>query len=392
MANKEQLAILKQGVEVWNEWRQKDKSIVPWKEYKTKVDLMEADLNEDDLTKANLREADLTKANLVRAILSHADLAGAILFNAKLGGADLSHAHFLVADLSHADLSHARLSHADLDHADLNNADLRYADLSDTILRGADLRYADLRGADLQEANLIQIHVGGTDFPDLDLRYAKGLETIVHDGPSIIGTDTLTRSAGSIPDVFLRGAGLSDWEIESAKLYNPDLTNDQVAQIQYRVYELRATQALQISPLFISYSHGDSEFVDRIGDCFNKKSIRYWRDIHDMKAGRLEKQIDTAIRQNPTVLLILSKNSLNSDWVEHEARTARALEKDLGRDVLCPIALDSTWNSKDNRWPRHVMEQIMEYNILDFSTWQDDSTFDRTFRKLIDGLELFYKK
>ena len=55
-----------------------------------------------------------------------------------------------------------------------------------------------------------------------------------------------------------------------------------------------------------------------------------------MKAGRIEKQIDTAIRQNPTVLLILSKNSLNSDWVEHEARTARGLEKDLGTRCIVP--------------------------------------------------------
>jgi len=37
------------------------------------------------------------------------------------------------------------------------------------------------------------------------------------------------------------------------------------------------------------------------------------------------------------------------------------------------------------------MEQVMEYNILDFSAWQDDSMFGSTFNKLIDGLELFYK-
>ncbi len=108
-----------------------------------------------------------------------------------------------------------------------------------------------------------------------------------------------------------------------------------------------------------------------------------------MKAGRIETQIDRAISQNRTVLLILSENSLNSDWVEHEVRTARGLEKDMGRDVLCPIALDDSW--KSSPWPKRVMEQIMEYNILDFSAWQDDSQFEDMFHKLIDGLELFYK-
>ena len=104
----------------------------------------------------------------------------------------------------------------------------------------------------------------------------------------------------------------------------------------------------------------------------------------------MEKQIDRAIRQNPTVLLVLSEHSLSSDWVEHEVRTARELEKDLGHDVLCPIALDKSW--KSSKWPERIMEQITEYNILDFSEWEDDVKFEGMFRKLIDGLELFYKK
>jgi hypothetical protein len=75
--------------------------------------------------------------------------------------------------------------------------------------------------------------------------------------------------------------------------------------------------------------------------------------------------------------------------VEHEVRTARGLEKEMGRDVLCPVALDASW--KDSPWPRRVMEQVMEYNILDFSAWEDDGKFGNTFNKLIDGLQLFYK-
>jgi len=103
----------------------------------------------------------------------------------------------------------------------------------------------------------------------------------------------------------------------------------------------------------------------------------------------VETQLDSAIRLNPTVLFVLSEHSLSSDWVEHEVRTARTLEKEMGRDVLCPVALDDSW--KSSRWPKRIMKQIMEYNILDFSAWEDDSKFEGMFRKLIDGLELFYK-
>jgi hypothetical protein len=79
------------------------------------------------------------------------------------------------------------------------------------------------------------------------------------------------------------------------------------------MYELRATQALQVSPLFVSYSHADSHFVDKIGERLTDKGIRYWRDIHDLKAGRIERQLDQAISQNRTVLLVMSANSLRSD-------------------------------------------------------------------------------
>ena len=190
--------------------------------------------------------------------------------------------------------------------------------------------------------------------------------------------------------MFLRGCGLSDWEIESAKLYKPDISNEEINNIIYRIFDLRARQAVQVSPLFISYSHADGEFVDKVGERLTELGVRYWRDVHDAKAGRLEKQIDYAMRQNPTVLLVLSKNSIDSDWVEHEARLARTLEKDLKRDVLCPVALDDSW--KSSHWPQRLMEQIMEYNILDYSGWKDDGQFEQVFGKLIAGLDMFYKK
>jgi hypothetical protein len=129
--------------------------------------------------------------------------------------------------------------------------------------------------------------------------------------------------------------------------------------------------------------------VDKIGAQLTERGILYWRDTHDMKAGPIEEQLDQAIRRNPTVLLVLSKHSLKSDWVEHEVRKARLLEKELGRKVLCPVRLDDSW--KESQWPERIIEQIMEYNILDFSAWRHDHKFEAEFNKLIDGLQLFYK-
>ena len=322
MANEEQLSILKQGVEVWNKWREENPDV---------------------------------KVNLIGANLSRANLIGANLSGANLG----------VADLSGANLS----------GASLENTWLNYSNLTEARLTGS---------------NFSKARVGGTIFGDLFLdETIIGLGDIVHNNPSTIGTDTISKSKGKISEVFLRGCGLSDVDIEYTKLANPGLSNEKINKILYKIYDLRATQALQVLPLFISYSHADGTFVDKLEGQLNTKGIRFWRDVHELKAGRIETQIDQAISQNRTVLLILSSNSIKSDWVEHEVRTARELEKEIGHDILCPVALDDSW--KSSPWPKRVMEQIMEYNILDFSAWEDDVKFEGMFRKLIDGLELFYK-
>lgn len=183
---------------------------------------------------------------------------------------------------------------------------------------------------------------------------------------------------------------LSDFNIELVKLYQTGLSAKEINEIVYHNYELQANRAIQANQLFISYNHDDGAFVDEMEKHLDEYGIHFWRDIHNATAGRLEKVVDQAIRQNPIVLLVLSENSVKSDWVEHEARTARELEKELGRDVICPVALDDSW--KDCAWPARLRRQIMEYTILDFSKWQDEGEFGRMFRRLVDGLDLFYKE
>ena len=71
MANPEHLAILNQGVEVWNKWRCENSGVII------------------DLSSANLYQADLSFANLYQANLYQANLSGANLIWANLTGANL---------------------------------------------------------------------------------------------------------------------------------------------------------------------------------------------------------------------------------------------------------------------------------------------------------------
>lgn len=336
MANEEHLAILEKGVKVWNKWRVKNPFVRPT--------LHEVDLSGASLCGANLRFVDLIRANLMGA-----DLRGAILKSAKLF-----------------------------------EANLIGANLEGTILIGV-----ELRGADLIEAKLGGAEIGYTDLYKVNLSSAIGLDECKVSAPCFIDHQTL-RQSRNLPTKFLRGIGLTDIEIEQYKLYDPDLSNEEVINITYRIADLRAHQAIQINPLFISYNHKDAAFVDALEKYLLEKGIRFWRDIHHGVSGRLEKQVDRAMRLHPTVLLVLSEHSIESDWVEHEAESARELEKELKRDVLCPVALDDSW--KDARWDKRLRRQIEKYNVLPFHDWKEGEVFKRQFGKLLSGLDLFYKK
>ena len=141
MADEEQLAILKQGVDVWNKWREDNQGEV--------IDLSGADLRDVDFFFRKPRFAELRGAKFHRVNLSDANLTEA----------DLTEADLRKADLSRADLSDARLNQAVLSGACLYEAKLHRADLSLATLRLADLRGAELWDTNLTRADLVETYL-----------------------------------------------------------------------------------------------------------------------------------------------------------------------------------------------------------------------------------------
>ncbi len=363
MANAEHLRILKKGVEEWNAWRAENS--------RTGTDLRGAYLRGVDLRNADLTGTHLQDANLRRADLMHANLHGANFYRANL--------------------AYANLCDADLNDANLMSADLRDSSLCRARLTYVNLRDANLSRTELENADFSMALTGWTVFGQLDLSGAIGLSEIKHLRASSVGTDTLCLSRGKIPGAFLRGCGLSDWQVVAAKLEDPDLTSEQVTDLVYEIDRIKADSPIQINPIFISYRRTDSDFVEALESCLDEKRLRYWRDVHDMVSGPVEKQIESAIEYNRIMLLVLSKDSVESDWVEWEVMKARELEKETKEHVLCPIALDDSWKTCGS-WSRVLRAQVEKYNILDFSKWEDEDAMGAAFQKLIDGLGIYYPK
>lgn len=310
MADENLIKLLKSGVEVWKEWRKENPH----------------------------KKIDPCKANLSEAELRWADLCGADLNEAKLGGANLSYARLL-------------------------KANLREADLGGAVLRGASLDSTDLENADFTNA-----HWGESLLVDVDLSTVKGLDKGNHGSPSTIGMDTLFKSKGIIPIDFLRQCGLQPWEIEFSRLYDPALKPGEIAEIlDTNLFQTRTHGPLYLGGIFISYSYEDSKFVDKIYKQLKEAGAVVWLDRHDMLAGDVQKQIAKTIRIQDLVLIVLSKTSIMSDWVETELEMARKKEKEEERDVLCPVSLDNTWKSKMDEV---LWRQLKKKYVIDFSAWK----------------------
>ncbi len=414
MANQKHLNILKKGVKVWNQWRELNPDLIPdlhhanltginlGEEILTKGNVRRINLSNADLSKANLYKADLRGANLCKADLHGANLEEAILFSANLERASLQEANLggvvlNEANLNRADLSRADLNKADLLHADLTMTNLRGAFLSRADLKKANLSKADIKGASLRSTSLIGANLSGVDFEntilqatvfsETNLKAAKNLEKCIYLGRNIIDSTTIIESE-NLPLEFLQGCGLADWEIEATKLRNPDLTPTQITDIVYQIDHLRSENPIQLYSCFISYSHKDETFAQKLFKDLQSNGVRCWFAPEHVKRGeKLHEQIFEQIHLRDRLLLILSEESINSDWVEMEVREARKLEKKQNARKLFPIRLVDmkvieAWQCFDVDTKKDLATEVREYYIPDFR----EPYYQKEFERLLGDL------
>ena len=176
-----------------------------------------------------------------------------------------------------------------------------------------------------------------------------------------------------VPEVFLRGCGIPDTFIEYA-------------------YSL-VGRALEYYSCFISYSTKDQEFAERLHADLQTNGVRCWFAPEDIKGGRkLLEQIPEAIRIYDKLLLVLSENSMNSEWVKTEIYHARQDEIRNNKRKLFPIGLAAFnvirhWEAFDADVGKDMAREVREYFIPDFSNWKDHNSYKKAFGRLLRDLK-----
>ena len=239
------------------------------------------------------------------------------------------------------------------------------ANLTDANLSGALLEFAVLNATTLQNADFTEVMLFGTTLGDIDLSQVQNLETVIHNGPSVIGIDCIYQSRGNIPEIFLRGCGVP----EDFITYMRSLVG----------------VAIEFYSCFISYSSKDDEFLKRLYADLQSVGVRTWYAAEDLKIGdRFRDRIDEAVRLHDKLLLVLSENSVSSQWVEKEVETALEKEREQGKIVLFPVRLDGAVEEIKTGWAADVRRTR---HIGDFSDWKNHDSYKKAFERLMRDLK-----
>lgn len=376
MANLKQMDIIKRGVDSWNIWRINNSHILPslsdaglHMAYLSKANLSKADLSDAglrlaDLIEANLKGADLYWANLSEANLRGANLRGANLQGANMTGSNLHGTKMNSANMHQANISRANMRNAELVRANLCGADLSGTDLSGAVLKDANLIGANLTGVNLDGADLSNAIIGATLFGNVDLSNVIGLESLQHVGPSTVGIDTIYKSKGKVPMVFLKNAGVPRHLIDYIELF---------VDPNKKYYSC-----------FISYTEKNEGFAHKLFEDLQAHGVRCWLAKENLKRRRGNHAIiESAVKLHDKIILILSEDSIDSEWAENEFNAAIEKEMKDDKTVLVPISLDDAAKYSEKPW---VAKMRRTRYLADFSMWMENDIYQEMFSYLLEEL------
>lgn len=116
-------------------------------------------------------------------------------------------------------------------------------------------------------------------------------------------------------------------------------------------------------PIFISYSHSDRDFVDQLASQLVAHKVNVWLDRWELHIGdSLIERIQQAITDASALLVILSPESIQSEWCKKELNSALVRELEERRIIVLPILV------RDCKIPLFLREKL----YADFRTNFDD--------------------
>ena len=91
-----------------------------------------------------------------------------------------------------------------------------------------------------------------------------------------------------------------------------------------------------MAKIFLSYAREDADAAKQLAECIGDAGHEVWWDRHIQSGSRFSNEIESALKDAEAVVVLWSKASVASAWVQDEAAEGR----DTGR--LAPVSIDGT--------------------------------------------------
>lgn len=143
--------------------------------------------------------------------------------------------------------------------------------------------------------------------------------------------------------------------------------------------------------VFISYSYNDKQFVDWLTKKLAAENINIWYDATDIKSGdAIKKKIAEGIEASSSIIVVISKNSVQSSWVKYEFNSALLYNSTRQGIKIILVKLDDVSIPSDlAAYPYHDLSKNKESGLALLLN-EIKSTTSNSYSKL-DWKKLNYK-
>jgi TIR domain len=94
-------------------------------------------------------------------------------------------------------------------------------------------------------------------------------------------------------------------------------------------------------PIFISYSHNDKAFVDKLALNLINHNAHVWVDTWELNVGdSILDRVQNAIQVSSALLIVLSKASVASEWCKKELNAGLMRELDERKVIVLPVLVE----------------------------------------------------
>ena len=115
-----------------------------------------------------------------------------------------------------------------------------------------------------------------------------------------------------------------------------------------------------------------------------RHGVQCWFAPDSLKIGdSFRTETTRAIKAHDKVLLVMSKHSMASQYVEAEVETAFAEERRRGHNVLFPIRLDFAVSIDEDGWSGDIQRMR---NVGDLTGWNEPSKYEESLERILRDL------